>query len=107
MLNWCRGEAPKVRKLPLRLSAGIVCCPPPIFKPSLGRRKKLPQKVGRKDKLAEIVGRREKLAEKVRRREFICKKQLCSLNRRNELYSEFMPPQKQISGDVLQNSRVT
>ena len=30
--------------LPLRLSAGVVCCPPPIFKP--GRREKLPQKVG-------------------------------------------------------------
>ena len=63
----------------------------------------MPQKVGRKDKLAEIVGRREKLAEKVRRREFICKKQLCSLNRRNELASS-CPHRNRY---VLQNSRVT
>ena len=49
----------KVRKLTLRLSAGVVCCPPPIFKPSLGRREKLPQRVGRKDKLAEKVERRD------------------------------------------------
>ena len=35
----------KVRKLPLRRSAAVVCCPLPIFKPSLGRREKLPQKV--------------------------------------------------------------
>ena len=33
---------------PLWLSAGVVCCLPPIFKPSLGRREKLPQKVGRR-----------------------------------------------------------
>ena len=43
---WCRGEALKVRKLPLRLSAGVVCRPPPIFKPSLGRREKVAEKVG-------------------------------------------------------------
>ena len=34
---WCRGEVLNVRKLPLRQSAGVVCCPLPIFKPSLGR----------------------------------------------------------------------
>ena len=34
-------------------------CPPLIFKPSLGRREKLPQKGGRREKLAEKVGRRE------------------------------------------------
>ena len=36
--GWCRGEALKVRKRTLRLSAGVACCAPPIFKPSLGRR---------------------------------------------------------------------
>ena len=36
-----------------------MCCPPLIFKPSLRRREKLPQKVGRREKLAEKVGRRE------------------------------------------------
>ena len=41
------------------LSAGVMCCLPLIFKPSLGRREKLPQKVGRREKLAEKVGRRE------------------------------------------------
>ena len=45
---WCRGEALKVRKLPLRLSAGVVCRPPPVFKRNLGRRKKLAEKVGRR-----------------------------------------------------------
>ena len=45
---WCRDEALKVRKLPLRLSAGVVCRPPPIFKRNLGRRKKLAEKVGRR-----------------------------------------------------------
>ena len=54
-----RGEALKVRKRTLRLSAGVVCCLPPIFKPSLERKEKLPQKVGRKEKLAEKIGRRE------------------------------------------------
>ena len=56
---WYRGKALKVRKRTLRLSAGVVCCPPPIFKPSLGRREKLPQRVGRKEKLAEKVERRD------------------------------------------------
>ena len=36
-----------------------MCCPPLIFKPSLGRREKLPQKVRRREKLAEKLGRRE------------------------------------------------
>ena len=45
---WCRGEALKVRKLPLRLSAGVVCRPPPVFKRNLGRGKKLAEKVGRR-----------------------------------------------------------
>ena len=62
-------QALKVIILPLPLSAGVMCCLPLIFKPSLGRRKKLPQKVGRRDKLPQKVGRREKLAEKVGRRE--------------------------------------
>ena len=52
-------QALKVIILPLPLSAGVMCCPPLIFKPSLGRREKLPQKVGRREKLAEKVGRRE------------------------------------------------
>ena len=56
---WCRGEALIVIILLLWLSAGVVCCPPSIFKPSLGRREKWPQKVGRREKLAEKVGRRE------------------------------------------------
>ena len=42
------GVEAKVRKLPLRLSAGVVCRPPPIFKRNLGRRKKLAEKVGRR-----------------------------------------------------------
>ena len=42
---WCRGKGMKVWKLSLQQSAGVVCCTLPIFKPSLGRRKKLPQKV--------------------------------------------------------------
>ena len=37
----------------------VMCCLPLIFKPSLWRREKLPQKVGRKEKLAEKVRRRE------------------------------------------------
>ena len=52
-------QAVKVIILPLPLRAGVMCCPPLIFKPSLGRREKLPQKVGRREKLAEKVGRRE------------------------------------------------
>ena len=52
-------QAVKVIILPLPLSAGVMCFPPLIFKPSLGRREKLPQKVGRRKKLAEKVGRRE------------------------------------------------
>ena len=36
-----------------------MCCLPLIFKPSLGRRKKLPQKVGRREKLPQKVGRRK------------------------------------------------
>ena len=51
-------QALKVIILPLPLSAGVMCCPPLIFKRSLGRREKLPQKVGRREKLAEKVGRR-------------------------------------------------
>ena len=42
----------KVIILPLPLSAGVmchVCCPPLIFKPSLGRREKLAEKVGRRE----------------------------------------------------------
>ena len=42
-------QALKVIILPLPLSAGVVCCPPLIFKPSLGRREKLPQRVGRRE----------------------------------------------------------
>ena len=56
---WCRGKPLRFRKLPLRLSAGVVCCPLQIFKPSSARREKLPQKVGRKEKLAQKAGRRE------------------------------------------------
>ena len=58
---WCKGEVPNVRKLTLRLSAGVqeLCVALPIFNPTLGRREKLPQKVGRKEKLAEKVGRRD------------------------------------------------
>ena len=52
-------QALKVIILPLPPSAGVMCCPPLIFKPSLGRRQKLPQKVGRREKSAEKVGRRE------------------------------------------------
>ena len=52
-------QALKVIILPLPLSAGVMCCLPLIFKPSLGRRKKLPQKVGRREKLPQKVGRRE------------------------------------------------
>ena len=63
-INWWLGllrvvQALKVIILPLPLSAGVMCCPPLIFKPSLGRREKLPQKVARREKLAEKVGRRE------------------------------------------------
>ena len=36
----------KGQVLPLRLSAGVVCCPSPIFTPSLGRRKKWMKKEG-------------------------------------------------------------
>ena len=50
-------QALKVIILPLPLSAGVMCCPPLIFKPSLGKREKLPQKVGTREKLAEKVGR--------------------------------------------------
>ena len=50
-------QALKVIILPLPLSAGVMCCPPLIFKPSLGKREKLPHKVGRREKLAEKVGR--------------------------------------------------
>ena len=39
---WCRGEALKVKKLPLRLSSRNECYPSPIFKPSLGRREIYP-----------------------------------------------------------------
>ena len=46
---WCRGGALKVRKLTLRVSTGVVSCPPPIFKPSLGRKEKLAEKVGRRE----------------------------------------------------------
>ena len=42
-------QALKVIILPLPLSAGVMCCPPLIFKPSLGRREKLPQRVGRRE----------------------------------------------------------
>ena len=42
-------QALKVIILPLPLSAGVMCCPPLIFKLSLGRREKLPQKVGRRE----------------------------------------------------------
>ena len=35
---WCGGEALKVIILPLRLSEGVVCCTPTIFKPILGRK---------------------------------------------------------------------
>ena len=52
-------QALKVIILPLPLRAGVISCPSLIFKPSLGRREKLPQKVGRREKLAEKVGRRE------------------------------------------------
>ena len=52
-------QALKVVILPLPLSAGVMCCPQLIFKPGLGRREKLPQKVGRRKKLAEKAGRRE------------------------------------------------
>ena len=50
-------QALKVIILPLPLSAGVMCCPPLIFKPSLGKREKLPQKVGTREQLAEKVGR--------------------------------------------------
>ena len=52
-------QALKVIILPLPLRAGVMCCPSLIFKPSLGRSEKLPQKVGRREELAEKVGRRE------------------------------------------------
>ena len=39
---WCRGEALKVKKPPLRLSSRNECYPSPIFKPSLRRRKIYP-----------------------------------------------------------------
>ena len=42
-------QALKVIILPLPLSARVMCCLPLIFKPSLGRREKLPQKVGRRE----------------------------------------------------------
>ena len=42
-------QALKVIILPLPVSAGVMCCPPFIFKPSLGRREKLPQRVGRRE----------------------------------------------------------
>ena len=51
-------QALKVIILPLPLRVGVMCCPPLIFKPSLGRKEKLPHKVGRREKLAEKVGRR-------------------------------------------------
>ena len=38
LVCWCRGEALKVKKRPLRLSSRNECCPSSIFKPSLGRR---------------------------------------------------------------------
>ena len=47
--GWCRGETLKVRKRTLRLSAGVVCCAPPIIKPSLGRTEKLAQRVRRRE----------------------------------------------------------
>ena len=37
-------QALKVIILPLPLGAGVMCCPPLIFKPSLGRREKLAEK---------------------------------------------------------------
>ena len=52
-------QALKVIILPLPLSAGVMCCPPLTFNPSLRRREKLPQKVGGREKLAKKVGRRE------------------------------------------------
>ena len=39
---WCGGEALKVIILPLRLSEGVVCCTPTIFKPILGRKEIYP-----------------------------------------------------------------
>ena len=42
MACWCRGEALKVKKPPLRLSSRNECYPSPIFKPSLGRREIYP-----------------------------------------------------------------
>ena len=45
----CVVQAPKVIILPLPLGAGVMCCPQLTFKPSLGRREKLPQKVGRRE----------------------------------------------------------
>ena len=42
-------QALKVSILPLPLSAGVMCCPPLIFKPSVGRREKLAEKVGRRE----------------------------------------------------------
>ena len=38
LVCWCRGEALKVKKRPLRLSSRNECYPSSIFKPSLGRR---------------------------------------------------------------------
>ena len=37
LVCWCRGEALKVKKLPLRLSSRNACYPSPIFKPGLER----------------------------------------------------------------------
>ena len=45
----CVVQALKVIILPLPLGAGVMCCPQLTFKPSLGRREKLPQKVGRRE----------------------------------------------------------
>ena len=42
-------QALKVIILSLPLRAGVMCCPSLIFKPSLGRREKLAEKVGRRE----------------------------------------------------------
>ena len=42
LVCWCKGEALKVKKLPLRLSSRNECYPSPIFKPTLGRREIYP-----------------------------------------------------------------
>ena len=60
-------QALKVIILPLPLSAGVMCCPPLIFKPSLGRREKLPQKVGRREIYRPVPPPSIKTADHVKR----------------------------------------